>query len=296
VAQTFSFRDAEGNSLEDWARLDTLVTVVDASSFQSLYERATMLSALKLTEASDERTVPDLLIDQIEFANVLLVNKADLVSPEDLASLEALLHRLNSGAKLLRATHGATALGEILNTGLFDMEAASSSAGWIRELNAEHTPETEEYGISSFVFRARRPFNPERFWAFLHVHWPGLLRSKGYFWLATRHDAVGLWSQAGGSAEYRPFGYWWASVPKNQWPDDPAATRKIVENWQKPYGDRRQELVFIGQDMSPMLMRESLEACLLTEEELAAGPEHWIDLFSDPFPSWTEDEAATLEV
>lgn len=288
VAQTFSFKDEQGESLEEWTTLDTLVTVVDASSFQSLYDRASTLASMELTEASDERTVSDLLIDQIEFANVIVINKTDRLHARQVEELEALLHRLNPDARLLRATHGRVPLEAVLNTGSFDMGAASRSAGWLKELNGTHTPETEEYGIASFVYRARRPFHPSRFWDFLHVRWPGLLRSKGYFWLATRHDMVGLWSQAGGSAEYRPYGYWWASVPKNQWPDNPDSAQRIVAQWKAPYGDRRQELVFIGQGLDQQDMRDALDACLLTDDELADGPECWQLSLEDPFPDWCE--------
>lgn len=288
VAQTFSFKDEQGESLEEWTTLDTLVTVVDASSFQSLYDRASPLASMELTEASDERTVSDLLIDQIEFANVIVINKTDRLPARQVEELEALLHRLNPDARLLRATHGRVPLEAVLNTGSFDMDAASRSAGWLKELNGIHTPETEEYGIASFVYRARRPFHPSRFWDFLHVRWPGLLRSKGYFWLATRHDMVGLWSQAGGSAEYRPYGYWWASVPRNQWPDNPDSAQRIVAQWKAPYGDRRQELVFIGQGLDQQDMRDALDACLLTDDELADGPECWQLSQEDPFPDWCE--------
>jgi G3E family GTPase len=171
------------------------------------------------------------------------------------------------------------------------MEKAQQSAGWIRELANEHAPETEEYGIGSFVFRARRPFHPKRYWDFIHTEWGGLLRSKGYFWLATRHDIVGLWSQAGGSAEYRPVAQWWAAAPEGSLPEDEESRMEITREWREPYGDRRQELVFIGQDLPREKMLEELEQCLLTDEEMEAGPNGWKLLLEDPFPGWTALEA-----
>lgn len=288
VAQTFSFTDADGNSLQDWARLDTLVTVVDASNFLSQYCKPSRLAELDLTGSDDERTVSDLLIDQIEFANIIVLNKKDLVSADELTELEALLRRLNPGAAVVLAERGQVPLVQLVNTWQFNLDEASRSAGWIRELNGTHTPETEEYGISSFVYRSRRPFHPARFWQFIHQRHDGLLRSKGYFWLATRHDTVGLWSQAGGTAEYRPYGYWWASAEKNQWPDDPERLKDILSAWQTPFGDRRQELVFIGQRMASGEMQASLDSCLLTDDELLAGPSEWIESFEDPFPDWEE--------
>jgi len=291
VAQTFSFMDAQGASLEKLTRLDTMVTVVDASSFMLLFTEGRRLhNADPAASEEDERTIATLLADQVEFANVIVLNKIDLVSIEERGVLQAALLRLNPGARILPAERGKIPLNEVVDTGRFDLKSASESAGWLKELNGHHVPETEEYGISSFVFRARRPFHPKRIWDFFHTRWPGLLRSKGYFWLATRHDEVVLWSQAGGSAEFRPYGYWWAGVPKNRWPDDPAQVRKIVDSWQKPHGDRRQELVYIGRALPVDAMREHLEAALLTDREMALGPENWSDAFQDPFPCWTESE------
>lgn len=175
----------------------------------------------------------------------------------------------------------------ILNTGLFDMQKAQTSARWIQELNGLHTPETEEYGISSFVFHERRPFHPQRFWDFIHRDWDGLLRSKGFFWLASRNDIIGMWSQAGGSAEYRPVGFWWAAAPKSSWPDDEETIQAIMKDWQKPYGDRRQQLVYIGQNLPKAEMLEALQNCLLDDREFALGPDQW-KKFRDPFPSWIE--------
>jgi len=288
VAQTFTFTDEAGRSLQTLTRLDTLVTVIDAANFLTQFQESETLQDRHLAlNEDDERTIADLFIDQVEFANVIVINKIDLVTAEEREHLQAILHKLNPEARLLETERGRIALDRVLNTGLFDMERAQSSAGWIRELNHIHTPETEEYGIGSFVFRARRPFHPQRFWDFLHGDWPGLLRSKGYFWLATRHDFVGSWAQAGGSAEHRPIGLWWASASREHWPDDPETQCSIRTEWQEPYGDRRQELVFIGQDLPKEKMLGLLENCLLDDQEMALAPGEWQALFSDPFPKWS---------
>ena len=287
VAQTFTFADENGQSLQDITRLDTMVTVVDASNFLEHYEVGDSLKEKNLALGEeDERTVSDLFIDQVEFADVILVNKTDLIDEEHLQELRAILHHLNPGAEIIESQRGRVDLASILDTRRFDMEKAQASAGWLRELNNVHTPETEEYGIGSFVFRARRPFHPQRFWNFIHTERPGLLRSKGYFWLASRNKMIGLWSQAGGSAEYRPAGFWWAAAPKSSWPDDDEIWRSIMKDWQEPHGDRRQMLVYIGQDLEKEKMLAELEACLLDEREMALGPEGW-ETFLDPFPEWT---------
>ena len=287
VAQTFTFADENGKSLQDLTHLDTMVTVVDAANFLDHYEAGDSLKEKNLALGEeDERTISDLFIDQVEFADTLIINKTDLVSPEQLAELRAILHHLNPVAEIIESQRGRVPLERILNTGRFDMEKAQASAGWLRELNNEHTPETEEYGIGSFVFGARRPFHPKRFWNFIHTERPGLLRSKGYFWLASRNTMIGLWSQAGGSAEYRPAGFWWAAAPKSSWPDDDDTWRSIMKDWQEPHGDRRQMLVYIGQDLEKEKMLSELEACLLDEREMALGPEGW-EKFRDPFPEWT---------
>ncbi len=291
VAQTFTFEDEEGQSLRDLTTLDTMVTVVDAANFLDQYDSTHSLKDrdLELGE-DDQRTVADLLIDQVEFADVLVLNKADLVSAEELQELKAILSRLNSEATIIESVRGQAPLGQLLNTGRFDMEKAQRSAGWIKELLNEHTPETDEYGIGSFVFRARRPFHPERFWDVMHSEWPGLLRSKGYFWLATRSKMIGMWSQAGGSAEYRPVGFWWAAVPKAQWPEDEETLKVIMKEWQEPYGDRRQQLVYIGQDLDQAAMLRDLRNCLLTDEEMDLGESGWATL-DDPFPEWVTQPA-----
>ncbi len=295
VAQTFTFTDENGKSLQELTRLDTMVTVVDAAHFLEQFREAQSLRERgEAMNEEDQRTVADLFVDQVEFANVLLVNKTDLVSGDDRRELLGTLKALNPSARIIETERSKIELDAVLDTGLFDMEKAQTSARWIQELNGVHTPETEEYGISSFVFRARRPFHPKRFWDFIHLDWTGLLRSKGYFWLASRHDMIGMWSQAGGSAEYRPVGFWWAAAPKTHWPDDDDSWKAIMKEWQEPYGDRRQQLVYIGQDLPKEEILAALRKCLLTDGEMAHGPKGWEKL-RDPFPEWLDgrEEAAT---
>jgi len=291
VAQTFTFADEEGRSLQGLTRLDTMVTVIDAANFLAHYEGSdTLLERDIALGEEDERTISDLFADQVEFADVIVINKIDLVSAEQRDELRAILHKLNPEARIIASERGRVPLWEVLDTGRFDMEKAQQSAGWIKELNNIHTPETEEYGIGSFVFRARRPFHPKRFWDFIHSDWPGLLRSKGYFWLATRHDMIGLWSQAGGSAEYRPVGFWWATA--KELPSDDETLKSIMADWQNPYGDRRQQMVFIGQNLPKEAMLEGLRKCLLDDREMAFGPDEWKARLRDPFPEWKTQPAA----
>jgi G3E family GTPase len=296
VAQTFTFTDEAGRSLQSLTRLDAMITVVDASTFLEHYRTGDTLKKRALAVGEeDERTLADLLADQVEFADILVLNKTDLVSRTKLGTVRAVLAKLNPGATVLTTERSRAPLEVLLRPGRFDMEKAQQSAGWIRELSQEHQPETEEYGIGSFVFRARRPFHPERFWNITHTKWPGLLRSKGHFWLASRPAVIGEWSLAGGSAEYRPAGYWWAAAARNTWPDDEELIRVILKDWEKPYGDRRQQLVYIGQNLKEAEMRAGLESCLLTDAELALGEEGWRK-FKDPFPEWiTVAEAEARE-
>jgi len=286
VAETFTFADESGQGLSDVARLDTLVTVVDAFNFLKDWEAADGLADRGLAAAEeDERTVVDLLVEQVEFADVLVLNKTDLVSAEELGRLADVLRRLNPDAHLVTAERGRVPLAAVLNTGRFDFERAQKAPGWLKELRGEHVPETEEYGIRSFVFRSRVPFHPARLWRFIHESWSGVLRSKGFFWLATRNDITGLWAQAGGACSFEPGGLWWDAVPRAEWPDDTEARADIEQALVAPHGDRRQEIVFITQDADHEEMARQLEACLLTSEELARGPERWARL-KDPFPAW----------
>ncbi len=287
IAATFTFADETGRSLADVARLDTMVTVVDAFNFLRDYQSIDELRDRGLGMSDDDdRTVVDLLVEQIEFSNVLIVNKIDLVSADDAARLEGILRHLNPEAQILRTTHGQVPLTAILNTGRFDFDKASQAPGWLKELNGQHIPETEEYGISSFVYRARRPLHPQRFWDFISGNWEGVLRSKGFFWLASRLDYIGIWSQAGGACQVQPGGVWWAAVPQDEWPIDPEFQQEIATIWQEPWGDRRQEIVFIGIEMDRSDLTAKLDACLLTEAEMDAGPDMWVAL-DDPFTPWT---------
>jgi G3E family GTPase len=293
VAETFTFAGPDGVCLGDLARLDTMVTVVDAFNFLRDFGSLDELRDRDLAVSEeDERTVVDLLVDQIEFADVLVLNKIDLVEPADADRIEALLRKLNPEAALVRASFGRVPLATILDTGRFDFERAAQAPGWLKELRGEHVPETEEYGISSFVYRARRPFHPQRFWELIHEEWPGVLRSKGLFWLATRMDYNGVWSQAGGVCRVEPGGRWWASLPDDAVPDDPAEEALLASLWHPDWGDRRQEIVLIGQDMDEADLRARFDACLLTDAELALGPEGWTT-FPDPFSNWdslTDDD------
>lgn len=286
VAATFSFRDENGHSLEDLTRLDTMVTVVDALNFLREYSTTEDLRARGIALGPDDtRTIVDLLIEQVEFANVLVVTKTDLVADDERERLVAILRHLNPEARILPVAHGDVPVGAVLDTRLFDHERASQSAGWAKELAGEHTPETEEYGISSFVFRDSRPFHPERLHRFLATEWPGVLRSKGFFWIASRMAEVGSWSQAGAACRTSRAGYWWAAIERRAWPTDEGLLAEIRRNWREPYGDRRQELVLIGVGMDEPKLRAGLQACLLTLTEMALGPSGWRRL-PDPFPAW----------
>jgi len=286
VAATFSFRDEHGFSLADVARLDTMATVVDASSF--LREYGTIDDLRKRGVAlgpDDERTIVDLLVSQVEFADVIVVSKTDLVSRTDLETLEGILRQLNPGAKLIRAHHGDAPASSVLDTGLFDVNKAEARAGWAKELAGIHTPETEEYGISSFVYRSSRPFHPARLAAFLASEWRGVLRSKGFFWLATRMSEVGAWSQAGPVCRTNRVGFWWAGVPRTQWPSSPEAQAEIEARWDGPFGDRKQEMVLIGIGMDEPALRAGFDRCLLDHDEMALGEPGW-ERLADPFPGW----------
>jgi G3E family GTPase len=293
VAETFTFEDEAGRSLSEAARLDTMVTVVDAKNFLEDWHSEDDLRARELALGDDdERTISDLLVEQIEFANVLVLSKLDLVSGPEIARLEGMLRHLNPDARIVRAEHGNVPLDAVLGTGLFDFEKAAQAPGWLKELRGEHVPETVEYGISSFVYRARTPFHPERFWAVVQdpETWEGVLRSKGFFWLASRMDMTGLWSQAGGSASCEGAGMWYAALPKDEWPEDEEARAQIQNDWQEPWGDRRQELVFIGTELDEAALRARLDAALLTKKELDAGLKGWRKL-PDPLPAWSDEEA-----
>ena len=292
VAETFTFTDEQGRSLGDLARLDTIVTVVDAFNFWRDYGSGeTLVDRQQARDEADDRCVVDLLVDQIEFANVLILNKTDLVDAGQLRQVKGVLLALNPTARILTSRFGQVPLKEVLYTKRFSMEKAQAAPGWLKELRGEHTPETEEYGISSFVYRARRPFHPQRFMDCLRTEWPGVLRSKGFFWLATRMDWAGNFSQAGAACRTEAAGFWWAAVDKSAWPDDEEQVREILKLWKKPFGDRRQEIVIIGQDMDREAITARLDACLLTDAEIKLGEAGWKQ-FPDPFLEWRVAEAS----
>lgn len=290
VAETFTFADENGVSLSDVADLDTMVTVVDAVNFMNDYDQAKYLqdTGESLGE-EDERSVADLLVDQVEFADVILISKTDLVSSADIERLSAILKTLNTDAKIVPISQGQVNIDEVLNTGLFDFERAQQAPGWLKEMRGEHVPETEEYGIGSFTYEARRPFHPEKFHEFLHGtdKYGKLIRSKGYFWLASRPEFAGQWSQAGGIARYGFAGMFWKAIPEKNWPTDEEYLASIKKSWVEPFGDMRQELVFIGQGLDKSGMTSALDDCLLSEEDVLRGKAYWTTL-QDPFPVWEQ--------
>ena len=289
VASTFSFRDEAGHALADVARLDTMVTVVDAMNLLRDYGSNAFLSARGETAGPDDtRTLVDLLVEQIEFADVVVINKAGDVSAAQRDLVRAVVRGLNGDARILEASHGRVPVGAVLDTGLFDEEKAQTHPLWFKELYGAHAhvPETEEYGIGSFVYRARRPFDPERFQAFVNATWPGLIRAKGHFWLATRPDWVGEFSLAGAVAHVGAMGFWWAAVPRRRWPEEDAFRERLHAVWSEVWGDRRQELVFIGRAMDRAAITAALDACLAGPAEPARfDPAAYRDL-PDPFPAW----------
>ena len=290
VAETFTFADEDGVSLSDVADLDTMVTVVDAVNFLKDYDEAKYLqdTGESLGE-EDERSVADLLVDQVEFADVILISKTDLANSSDIDRLTAILKTLNTDAKIIPIAQGQVDIDEVLNTGLFNFERAQQAPGWLKEMRGEHVPETEEYGIGSFSYEARRPFHPAKFHQFLHStdKYGKLIRSKGYFWLASRPEFAGQWSQAGGIARYGFAGMFWKAIPKSNWPTDNEYLASIDKVWVEPFGDMRQELVFIGQGLDQASMTKALDECLLSEEEVLRGKAHWATL-QDPFPAWEQ--------
>ena len=300
VAETFTFADEEGSSLSDVAQLDTMVTVVDGFNWLRDWDAAqTLKERGEAVGDGDERTVTDLLVEQIEFANVLVLNKTDLCSPDELGRLEVILRQLNPSARIVRSVWGKVALDDVINTGLFDFDEAAQAPGWLAELRGEHTPETEEYGIGNFIYRSRRPFHPERFHKALQGDFKGVIRSKGHFWLATRMEQAGSWAQAGRVARFDQAGYWWAAVDPAQRPDTPEFVTYLHDIWQGEYGDRRQEIVFIGQQMNQSLIEAQLNAALLTDAELEQTPSQW-QSWHDPFPAWQPaleaDEDSAMEL
>ena len=265
--------------------------MVDAFNFLKDYDEAKSLQEVgESLGEEDERSVADLLVEQVEFADVLLISKTDLVSESELTRLKSILKTLNTEATQLAIENGNVPVKAILGTGLFDFAKAQQAPGWLKELRGEHVPETEEFGIGSFVYEARRPFHPEKFYEFLHSKDIAgkLIRSKGFFWLATRPQIAGSWSQAGGMARYGAAGLFWKAIPETDWPEDPDYLKAIKEHWVEPFGDMRQELVFIGQGLNKAEITSRIDSCLLTEDDVLRGIEYWATL-NDPFPSWELD-------
>ncbi len=286
VAATFDFRAEDGTSLGDVARLDTMVTVVDARAFLRDYGSVdTLVAREEAAGEGDKRMLVDLLVEQVEFADVILLNKADLVTPEELGRLGAILATMNPRAQICTTAYGRVPLSEVLSTGLFDMAHAQQSAGWAQALSGGHIPESEEFGITNFVWRARRPVHPVRWKSLVESDLPGVIRAKGFFWLATRMAWVGSWQFAGSVGRHEAAGFWFSSVPQDRWPADPAWRESVLKLSDGEFGDRRQEIVFIGAGMEEAALRQRLEGCLLTDAEMKGGPAAWSTL-ADPFPSW----------
>lgn len=287
VAATFAFRDEEGESLSDVAELDTMVTVVDAvnllrdfSSHDFLTDRGESLGT------EDDRTLVDLLTDQIEFANVIVLNKTTEAGPDSTQAAMTIIKALNPDAQVITTDYSKVDAGQIFDTGLFDFDRAHEHPLWAKELYdfEHHVPETEEYGISSFVYRARRPFDPEKIHAALNGDLPGVIRAKGHFWMASRPEWVAEFSLAGAVSSVRPLGLWWAAVPTERWPQHPQMREELLLNWDEDWGDRRQELVFIGAGLDQAKLTAQLDACLVRENGNKLDPA-WQDL-NDPFPEW----------
>ncbi|MFV0295481.1 MAG: zinc metallochaperone GTPase ZigA [Hyphomicrobiaceae bacterium] len=290
VASTFEFRDEDGNSLADVARLDTMVTVVDAANLLKDYASTEFLAdrAMALGD-EDHRPIVNLLVDQIEFADVIVLNKLDVAKPHEIEAARTIIRSLNSEARIVETTEARAPLGSILATGLFDFEQAHRHPLWFKELNGfkDHTPETEEYGIRSFVYRAAAPFEPSKLHTFFNKTWPHVVRAKGFFWIATRPEWCGELSMAGALVRHGAAGYWWSAVPKQHWPTNPEHLAMIEKRTRGPFGDRKQELVFIGtKEMDEAAIRAELDSMLVKlPADGKVDPRHWRTL-PDPFPVW----------
>jgi G3E family GTPase len=287
VAATFEFRDEEGQSLSDIARLDTMVTVVDAVNLLKDYSSHDFLSDRgEISGEGDDRTLVHLLTDQIEFADIVILNKVGSARPDQVDAARKIIRSLNADARIIETDYSKVAARDVLNTGMFDFEKAHEHPHWAKELYgfADHVPETDEYDVQSFVYRARRPFDPVKINALLNGALPGVIRSKGHFWLATRPDWVLEFSLAGALSNVSPLGKWWASTPKSRWPNNPQVTDYVSRLWEDPFGDRRQEIVFIGTGIDWPLLKSRLDDCLIEEDkgdDLAA-----FAAMDDPFPAW----------
>jgi len=283
VAETFTFEDESGSSLGEVAAIDTMITVVDAPNFLKDYSTTEQLTDRgQAVDEEDERTIVDLLSDQIDFADVILVNKTDLVTAKELHQVHGMIRALNSKAVIHDTVNSKVPIDEVLGTGRYDPERASQHDGWLESL-VEQTPETEEYGISNFVYERRIPFHPQRFFNCLQRDWPGVIRSKGIFWLATRLKISGVWSRAGSISRHECGGYFWAALPQSYWPEDRSHIERV---WVDGNGDCRQEIVLIGREMDQEALTAMLDDCLLTDDEISTNEKNWNNQFSDPFPEW----------
>ncbi|MEL6287807.1 MAG: zinc metallochaperone GTPase ZigA [Pseudomonadota bacterium] len=290
VAATFEFRDEEGRSLSDVSRLDTMVTVVDAASLLKDYASHDFLRdrGESLGE-DDDRSIVDLLVDQIEFADVIVLNKTDIAEPQQLDAARKIIRSLNAGADVIETANSVVPMQRVLGTGRFDFDAAHEHPTWFKELNGftDHVPETEEYGITSFTYTARAPFVPEKLHAFFNKPWPGVVRAKGFFWLATRPGYVGELSMAGAVVRHQACGFWWAAVPEERWPEDDASIEQIKKGWHSTWGDRRQKLVFIGlSEMDQDAITAELNDCLVPFEDGQRVDSREWQTWNDPFPRW----------
>ena len=298
VAATFDFRDEAGVSLSDVARLDTMVTVVDAVNLlQRLFQSHDFLSGPRREPwrgEDDRSTRSAFLTEQIEFADVVILNKVERCrGPKSTDAARKIIRSLNADAEIIETNQSSVAAEKILDTGLFDIDKAHEHPMWAKELYgfADHVPETEEYGVASYVYRARLPFVPERILEVLNGELPGVIRSKGHFWISTRPDWVAEFSLAGSLSSVKPLGTWWAAVPKERWPDHESARAYMRAHWQEPWGDRRQEIVFIGAGIDWPALKARLDACLVPALA-TTGPDNLPD-FPDPFPIWRRaDQAA----
>ncbi len=295
VAATFEFRDEEGESLADVSYIDNMITVVDAVNFLANYSSTEYLrnTGESLGE-EDERAVIDLMVEQIEFASTIVLNKVSDCSPEDLTTIQSVIKGLNTDAEIIETDFCDIPLNKIINTGSFDLEKAQNHPLWSKELYdfQNHTPETEEYGITSFVYKARLPFDPEKFMCFLNEEqWPGIIRAKGFFWLSTRPDFIGEVSQAGSLVRHQGIGVWWSSVDKSEWPDSPELQALMDRNWDEKSHDKRQEIVFIGlkDEIDIDFIKNKLNSCLI--HDYWESPESYHSI-SDPFPNWFKEEVA----
>ena len=287
VAETFTFTDEEGRSLSTVAELDSLVTLVDCENFLRDYETFDDLVDRKLGVSDDDhRNIVDLLIDQIEFATVIVLNKSDRIEAEAMEELKRFVHHLNPYAQILESQYGQVDLKSVLGTGTYNDEWAEGHPNWLAVPRGSEQSEVDEYGIESFIFEARRPFHPERFALALSFDdgiLAGVMRSKGYCWIATHHSEAFRWSQAGVSIKMDQDGPWMCTVDETEWPEDEASREWIMSTMEEPWGDRRQELVFIGSEMDEVVLRSRLEDCLLTDEEMLLPPEQWA-LWECPLP------------